>query len=301
MSYGGGRVLAFYRADNPSARCFLVFTDQTQVNAPGRAWARTYGMVNLPDERTTDDIVAIGPTFGLRLSSAALTRRHVAHTWRWASRGRTTKPRRRVRLRIASERTRTVVEHQRRRTTIDAYLPRSSHRDYVFFTAWPWAKHGDVNPPRARFIEACLRAPGLTFEGGFAPRRRHDIPEVIPLSAARRYSIGEYIDKLGRAAVAFNNPAVHGCLGWKLGEYLALGKAIISLPLERALPAPLEHGVHLHVVDGSAASLDDTLDRLRRDDTYRRTLEANARRWYEQNLAPEQLARRLLRHLDEDS
>jgi glycosyltransferase involved in cell wall biosynthesis len=124
---------------------------------------------------------------------------------------------------------------------------------------------------------------------------------VIPLSAARRYSISEYIDKLGRAAVAFNNPAVHGCLGWKLGEYLALGKAIISLPLERALPAPLEHGVHLHVVDGSAASIDDALDRLRRDDTYRRTLETNARQWYEQNLAPEQLARRLLRRLDEDS
>jgi hypothetical protein len=97
--------------------------------------------------------------------------------------------------------------------------------------------------------------------------------------------------------VAFNNPAVHGCHGWKLGEFLALGKAIITLPLSRALPAPLEHGVHLHVVDGSPESLDDALDRIRRDDAYRRTLEANARRWYEQQIEPQRLASRLLEQL----
>jgi glycosyltransferase involved in cell wall biosynthesis len=94
--------------------------------------------------------------------------------------------------------------------------------------------------------------------------------------------------------VAFNNPAVHGCLGWKLGEFLAMGKAIVSLPIERVLPAPLEHGVHLHVVDGTPESLDDAIARLRSDDPYRRTLEVNARRWYEQHLAPERLATRLV-------
>ena len=91
-----------------------------------------------------------------------------------------------MRLRIAWARTRGVIEHQRRRTTIDAYLPQASQSDYVFFTAWPWAKHSDVNPPCAWFIEACRRAPGLTFEGGFAPRRQRDVAEVIALSAPRR-------------------------------------------------------------------------------------------------------------------
>ena len=127
----------------------------------------------------------------------------------------------------------------------------------MFFTAWPWAKHGDVNPPRIRFIEACRRAPGLTFEGGFVPRRRNDVPEVLPYTATSAHSLPEYLAKVGRSAVAFNNPAVHGCLGWKLGEFLAMGKAIVSLPLDRVLPAPLEHGVHLHVVDGSPESLDE--------------------------------------------
>ena len=62
--------------------------------------------------------------------------------------------------------------------------------------------------------------------------------------------------------MAFNNPAVHGCLGWKLGELLAMGKAIVSLPIERTLPSPLERGVHMHVVNGSAGALDDAIARM---------------------------------------
>ena len=142
----------------------------------------------------------------------------------------------RARRSMAFARTRAVAKHQRRRTSIDAYVPRRADPDYVFFTAWPWAKHPEVNPPRVDFIEACRRAPGLTFEGGFAPRRRRDVPEVLPFSTTGRTPIGEYLDKVGRSAVAFNNPAVHGCLGWKLGEFLALGKAIISLPITPRAP-----------------------------------------------------------------
>ena len=192
-----------------------------------------------------------------------------------------------------------MFRHQRRRAPIEAYAPRPSDADYVFFTAWPWAKHGDVNPPRIRFIEACRRAPGLTFEGGFVPRRRNDVPEVLPYTATARTSLPEYLAKVGRSAVAFNNPAVHGCLGWKLGEYLAMGKAIVSLPLDRVLPAPLEHGVHLHVVDGSPEALDEAISRLRTDHAYRVTLERNARQWYDEHLAPHRLAARALTHLSE--
>ena len=114
------------------------------------------------------------------------------------------------------------------------------------------------------------------------------------MTAARRYSIDEYLTNMRRSAVAFNNPAVHGCHGWKLGEFLALGKAIVTLPISLALPAPLEHGTHVHVVDGAPASIDDALDRLRRDEPYRRRLETNARAWYDANLAPARVARRLL-------
>ena len=283
----------------PRRAAFFVFTDQTTVNEAGRKWAREYAMVNIAPD-TAVATVPLGPTFGIRLGSNTLTRRHLAHSWRWALEGRSPKPGRRARLQITRSRSRALFRHQRRRAPIEAYAPRPSDADYVFFTAWPWAKHGDVNPPRIRFIEACRRAPGLTFEGGFVPRRRNDVPEVLPYTATARTSLPEYLAKVGRSAVAFNNPAVHGCLGWKLGEYLAMGKAIVSLPLDRVLPAPLEHGVHLHVVDGSPEALDEAISRLRTDHTYRMTLERNARQWYDEHLAPHRLAARALTHLSAD-
>ncbi len=274
--YRGGRVLAFYLADDPGARCFVSLHDHSRVNPMGLQWAGAYGMVNVApaDVERHPTLMPIGPTFGVRLRSRSTTVRYVA-----AGRGR---------------QTRSVLKHERRRTTIDRYRPRDADPDYVFFAAWAWAKHPDVNPPRARFVDVCRRAPGLEFEGGFAPRRQQDVPDVAAISAPRRYGMVEYLDKLSRSAVAFNNPAVHGCLGWKLGEFLALGKAIITLPITLALPADLEPGVHVHDVDGSEASIEDALDRIRRDDVYRRALQTNARRWYEEHLAPARVAGRLL-------
>jgi len=61
--------------------------------------------------------------------------------------------------------------------------------------------------------------------------------------------------QLTRSSAVLNTPGVHGCLGWKLCEYLALGKAIISTTIQRQLPADLEHGTHIHVVDGSEDSI----------------------------------------------
>jgi hypothetical protein len=282
-----GRVLAFYLADDPDTRCLLSFADSAAVRPIGLEWAGVYGMVNVRDEDVEHhaNLRAIGPTFGIRLQSGSLTARHMVSAWRangWRERPR------------ATARVGTVLKNRHRRTTIDRYVPGTGEANYVFYCAWPWVKHPEVNPPRARFIEACRRAPGLTFEGGFAPRRRNDVPLAIPLSAPRRYRITEYLDKVRRSAVAFNNPAVHDCHGWKLGEFLALGKAIITLPISRALPAPLEHGEHVHVVEDSPESLDDALDRLRRDHVYRHTLELNARRWYEEHLAPQRIASQIL-------
>ena len=77
-------------------------------------------------------------------------------------------------------------------------------------------------------------------------------------------------------------------------EYLALGKAIISLPLMRALPAPLEHGVHIHYVDGSSEQIRDALRQISSDAEYRSFLEHNAREYHERYLSPAAMMRRLL-------
>ena len=85
-----------------------------------------------------------------------------------------------------------------------------------------------------------------------------------------------------------------GCLGWKLGEYLALGKAIISTPIQRQLPADLEHGTHIHVVDGSEDSIRDAIQRITCDGAYRLRLEVNSRAYFDRYVNPQSAIERLV-------
>lgn len=263
-------------------RLVISADDHASVRPAALEWADRIGKVNLSSSQLSkgiDGLVPIGPSFGIRAwllgESIDLARQARSLTG----------PSRRDRL---------YIEQFRKRLPETAYRPGRSDPAYVFFTAWPWTRHPEVNPPRAAFIRACRRQRGLRFEGGFAPRRRGNPSELAGLFAPKRYPLREYLDKLGRSAVVFNNPAVHGCLGWKLGEFLALGKAIVSLPIENVLPAPLEHGIHLHIVDGSPDALDEAIRRIREDDAYRRGLEQSAREYYDTWLSPEVVAGRLV-------
>ena len=283
-----GRFIAFYRADRPGARAFIALHDHADLNEMALTWARVVGMVNVAtaDAKEHSKILPIGPAFGVRLRSRRATARHVVAAARFAG------------GRDAGAVVRGAWVHQRRRVQSDVYRPTVSDPDYVFFTAWPWVKHPDVNPPRIEFIDAVRRSRDLHFEGGFAPRRRGMPNYFAGYTAPKRYPMREYLEKISRSALVFNNPAVHGCLGWKLGEFLALGKAIVSTPLgDRALPEPLVHGEHLHIVDATSSAYDEAIDCIRHDLEYRLHLEANARRWYERNLAPESVATRLLERL----
>jgi hypothetical protein len=156
-----------------------------------------------------------------------------------------------------------------------------------------------VNVDRATLIEAMRDLRGITFEGGFVPigrlTRRRPVDGLADLTAPRQYRHGDYLRRLRRSAFAVNTPAVHDCLGWKLGEFLALGKAVISLPLTRVMPGTFEHGEQAHFIAATAqaaAAMRSLLD----DAAYRLHLEQGARRYWEDYLAPGALVRRVLAH-----
>lgn len=272
-------------------RVYISADDHGDVAESALTWADRFGTVNLDpanahvfDER----VLALGPSFGVRAWSPV----EAAHTC-WEARRTTPEPLR------GRRRDKMFIDQYRKRLPEATYDRGRSEPDFVFFTAWPWTKHPDVNPPRARFIEACHRSPGLDFEGGFAPRRRDNPAEFDGLYAPKRYPLVEYMQLIRRSALAFSNPAVHGCVGWKLGEFLALGKAIVTVPIDNVLPEPLEHGVNVHIVDGSAEELDAAIQRIRADHVYREQLETNARAYYDRWLRPEVVAARLIGDRDE--
>lgn len=259
--------------------------DMADVDRECLAWSDVYAKVNLdralvpaPEQHK---VVPAGPTFGVRAWPPIRAAAAFAQTRRFDPL---------TRARVGGRGFWAQYAH---RLPESAYRPQPSDDDYVFFMAWPWKHHATVNPPRARFVSACKARTDIRFEGGFAPRRRNDMPELDGLFADRRVPIREYVARTGRSALVFNTPAVHDCLGWKLGEFLALGKAIVTLPITRELPEPLEHGRHVHVVDGTEEGIRDGIDRILGDVTYRRNLERNARAYYDEWLRPERLMQRL--------
>ena len=86
--------------------------------------------------------------------------------------------------------------------------------------------------------------------------------------------------------MVFNTPAVHNCHGWKLGEYLAMGKAIISTPLSNELPAQMEHGKNIYLISESE-DFKSALLKLLSDSEYRNTLEEGAKAYYLKYASPE--------------
>lgn len=156
---------------------------------------------------------------------------------------------------------------------------------------------------RGEFLKACKKA-GIEIEGGLfyinsdvVLKEMPDYPkykkEYKNFIYEDRLSIDDYIKKTKESILVFNTPSVCECHGWKLAEYLCMGKAIISTPLTRELPEDLVHGENIHFVQ-RIEDIYNAVVKIKTDDTYRRKLECGARAYYEKWLAPEIVIKRLI-------
>lgn len=182
------------------------------------------------------------------------------------------------------------------------YLPQASSDNYIFFLSTLWYsddqnKNDDgVNLRRARFIRACksvAESNGFTFEGGFANRSSSHSASVFADCMSNEVSMAEWMEKNHRSAIVFNTPAFWDCHGWKLGEYLAMGKCIISTPLSNSLPAPLLHGVHIHYVENDEEAMKEAIDYILSHPEYKRKLELGAQAYWKEYGSPEATLRLL--------
>jgi glycosyltransferase involved in cell wall biosynthesis len=287
-AYSDNKPLAFViRRGSHERNIYIAADDMPDLDPAALEWADVYGKVNLDPalvpETHAEKVVPIGPSHALRLWSP---RDSMVMAWQTARAG--------GRLVGTRGHYRQFWLQTRRRLGHDAYEPEPAGDAYVFYNGWLWAKHPEANGPRADFMRACKRlAPDIVFEGGFTPRRRDDVPEYADVVADRKYSLSEYLDRIKRSTVVFNNPAAHHCLGWKFAEFLRLGKAIVTLPLSRQMPAPVVHGEHVHVVDGSVEAIQEAVRVITADRGYRHHLEQGARSYYLSHLTPARVIDRL--------
>lgn len=253
--------------------------DSSDLIAEGLSWCDVYAKCNVSPSEPDPRVVALGPCFPIRFGGWS----------RMASLGAAS-----VTLSLNRKATAQSWKRQLDRLPVSSYRPGRSDPSYVFFATSYWAKEPATNAYRANFFRAARNR--ARFEGGFNARADGSIAaEHADLVHGERVSHHDWVERTRRSAVVFMTPAVFGAITWKLGEFLALGKAIISTPLGRRLPAPLVHGEHVHYVDGSPEQIGDALDRIVGDEAYRTHLEANARRYWWAELRPDVMAGRALK------
>lgn len=164
--------------------------------------------------------------------------------------------------------------------------------NYVFFLSTLWYDHPDnkndegVNLRRAHFIRACKLCQQLYFEGGLLSDSSSSREKFIDVVTDTHLPISDWIQKTKLSTFVFNTPAFWNCHGWKLGEYLALGKCIISTPLSNDLPAPLIHGEHIHYVEPTQEAIEKAIQYILSHPEYRKHLEEGAKSYWQQYGTP---------------
>jgi len=183
------------------------------------------------------------------------------------------------------------------RLPIDSYENHTEViKHYIFFLSslWysdDWNRNDEgVNRRRANFIEVVKELPHCIFEGGLLAVDVLSSSSKFSLSVTnQRVNLSTWIQKTKKSELVFNTPAFWDCHGWKLGEYLAMGKAIISTPLSNDLPSPLIHGTHIHFIPNSSKpTIKEAVEYILQHPDYRKHLEKNAKLYWDTYGTPEQ-------------
>ena len=255
--------------------------DKSIVNEWWWRWSDVYGKVNLSLDTTLSNVVPMGPGFATKTWGIVSMVSALLRSVGWGKEM--------SRLDFAGG----FLRQWYKRLPLTALAPGPSDPSYIFALHQYWPTEPDVNELRARYMRVTKASEEIFFEGGFVCSDGDQMLREDGLLHPR-ISYRRWLQLTRRSAVVLNTPGVHGCLGWKLGEYLALGKAIISTPIRLQLPADLEHGTHIHVVDGSEDSIRDAIHRITRDDAYRLHLEFNSRAYFDRYLDPPTALERLV-------
>ncbi|MGZ2368753.1 glycosyltransferase [Ancylomarina sp. YFZ004] len=265
-------------------KIIIDFADRSVIDESALEWSDVYGKINVENSKTNQNkIIPIGPSFGIKIYSPTKTIILAAINFI------------RSYYRIPNKR-RFLSDYKAllNRPTLNDYFPNFNKDGYIYFAASLWKKEIKTNTFRANFIRACKNHHDIKFEGGFAPRVRNDVEGFDELIMKSRDKMNTYINKLKHSSVVFNTPAVTDCHGWKLAEFLCSGKVIISTPISRILPQNLIDNKHIMFTSGSEQDITKKLEKIISSKKISDTLKKNAREYFETELSPEKVIKRII-------
>lgn len=150
-----------------------------------------------------------------------------------------------------------------------------------------------LNDGRARCISALRAALGDRFMGGFSPspfaRARYPGLLAPPDETCQR----NYLAMLKSYPICVATTGLHGSTGWKLAEYVAFAKAILSEALVYTVPGPFQRDRHYLEFSSPEECVAGAL-RLLEDADLRHALMRNNAAYYDSYLRPDALVRNAL-------
>ncbi|HEY5590909.1 MAG TPA: hypothetical protein VIK55_07805 [Paludibacter sp.] len=267
-------------------RVVIDYRDKTSINESAYNWCDIYGKVNLSTIEKRDKIYAIGPNFGVKLWSKPISILYCLINYLKSYKL----------IHVNFRYFMSGYNWQMKRNILSTYNKSHSDQKYVFFVSSLWPNdntYQNTNQLRAMFIRSC-KSLSLNFIGGFYAKKTNPQYEIYKdLMITDYVDPDQYLSNIKKSAFVFNTPAVHYCHGWKLGEFFALGKAIISTPLSNEMPSKVEHGKNIHFVNNEE-ELRQAILKITNDDKYRLVLEQGALSYYNKYLKPSALIERLL-------
>lgn len=267
------RTMRFILQDGHIEKRYVIDTnDSYRINERLYDWCDVYGSVNANRAKTPEPLrgklVSLCPSFAVRYTSP-----WQAWTHAFAGAVGTRRPKRKYLG---------CWKRMMQRPPLAEYTPQQAHDNYIFHlsTLWQsdeWNRNdAGVNLRRACFIRACHgMGTGVRFEGGLVASPKNPSAALFADCLSERMPSLACLRRTKESTLVFNTPAYWDCHGWKLGEYMALGKAILSTPLSNDLPAPLVHGEHVHFTGTEQEEIADAMKYMLSNPEYRHKLESN--------------------------
>ncbi len=290
--------MAYVVVDGKKHTRFIIdFWDKTTIDENAYDWCNCYAKINTRTEDISrkDKLLPIPPGFGIKIWNRAETIWYCLNNFLKSKRNPA----------IKFDRHYEDYFDQFERPELKTYeqnesdYPKGNTKPYVFMIGRLWPHKNCVtttNPLRRKFIQTCRKL-NLDFEGGLFAKSDHpnfeDYKEVI---FTKKMDVFKYVDKTKRSTIVFNTTAVHDCHGWKLGEYLAMGKAIISTQLSNYFPVFDNVGLPMHIIT-DMSSFESDIKFLIEDAKYRNELMKKSSLFYENHARPIKIIENMVSHI----
>lgn len=291
LAHSNDRLLCYMvKGNSGGARKIVIdYRDQTSIIDSFYDWADVYAKINVNEMETIvpdkSKLRLIAPGFGIRYYNLSQTLWNAFFNLLVIKKGHFG-----INVSAKDFLRDYLLTWYRRRPYKEYHLNSIKERDnYVFFVSTLWRHKNCIehtNPLRALFMRTCKKL-GIDFEGGFYISQSGNSSATDgyeDLLLAQRVELKDYIVKTRQSMFVYNVPSCLNCHGWKLGEFLAMGKSIISAPLYNELPGD---GKQIMLSVDSEEELEDAIELLTKDTEKRKIFEANALTYYKKYVSPE--------------